>query len=140
MPQLLRHIDAIARQEGRGVLFVSFGIDPKDMTLPLDIPDWREMPIRNKIIEWLEINHYSWEACGEFASENCMMPYLGSIYIKVPYDDQNPEYQKLQSHLENPDGTMRFDKVIFNYLPLTVAMKNAHHDAPGFWKNWAENF
>ena len=128
MPKLLRHIDAIARHERRGVLFVTFGNDPMNMPFPPSIPDWRSMPIRQQIIAWLDANHYSWEDCGEIASVNSMMPYLGTIYIKVPYD------------LENPDGTMRFDSVFFNYLPLTVAMKNAKHDEPGFWEKWAENF
>jgi hypothetical protein len=140
MPQILSHIDAIARREGRGVLFVTFGIDTLNMSFPVEIPDWREMPIRKQVIEWLDVNNYSWEACAEIASENFMVAYLGTIYIKVPYDDQNPEYQKLQNYLETPTGTMRFDKVIFNYLPLTIAMKNAHHDAPGFWEKWAETF
>ena len=140
MPKLLRHIDAIARQEGRGVLFVTFGTDPMDMPFPPIIPDWRSMPVRQQIIDWLDANHYSWEAGGEIASVNSMMPYLGTIYIKVPYDLENPDYKKLQRYLENPDGTMRFDSVFFNYLPLTLAMKNAKHDEPGFWEKWAENF
>ena len=140
MPKLLRHIDAIARQEGRGVLFVTFGNDPMNMPFPPSIPDWRSMPVRQQIIEWLDANHYSREDCGEIASVNSMMPYLGTIYIKVPYDLENPDYKKLQRYLENPDGTMRFDSVFFNYLPLTVAMENAKHDEPGFWEKWAENF
>lgn len=98
------------------------------------------MPIRKQVIEWLDANNYSWEACGEIASENSMIPYMGTIYIKVPYDLENLDYKKLQNYLENPDGTMRFASAFFNYLPLTVAMKNAHHDVPGFWEKWAETF
>ena len=26
-------------------------------------------------------------------------------------------------------------KVLFLYLPLEIAMKNAHHDEPGYWEN-----
>jgi hypothetical protein len=43
-------------------------------------------------------------------------------------------------YLEYPDGTMRFKNVCFYALSLEIAMQNAHHDAPGFWEKWAENF
>jgi hypothetical protein len=35
---------------------------------------------------------------------------------------------------------MKFEGAKFCYLPLAVAMENAHHDEPGFWDRWAENF
>lgn len=135
MPQLLRHIDAIARQEGRDVLFITFF--PHGSS---EIPDWRALPIRKQIIEWLNVQQFQWEPCGEWASEYSMISYRGTIYIKIPYDEQNPDYQKLRDYLENPDGTMRLDGVFFNYSRLSDAMQNAHHDEPGFWEKWAENF
>jgi len=46
----------------------------------------------------------------------------------------------VQAFLEYPDGTMRFDDVKFYVVPLQDPMKNAHHDEPGFWERWAENF
>ena len=64
----------------------------------------------------------------------------GDIYIDVPFDTDNPVFQKLSSYLETPDGVMKIDGVVFCYLPLDVAMENAHHDEPGFWEHWAENF
>ena len=140
MPQLLRHIDAIARQEGRDVLYVKFFSDIKSMDDIMNLPDWETLPIRKQIIEWLDTQKLSWVECGEWASVNYMIPYLGTIYIKVPYDEANPEYQKIQNYLENPDGTMRFESAIFCVTPLEYAMKNAHHDEPGFWEKWAENF
>lgn len=135
MPQLLRHIDAIARQDGRDVLFVTFCSDDT-----ISFPDWETLPIRKQIIEWLDTQKFSWEPCGEWASENSMISYRGTIYIKIPYDEKNPDYQKLRDYLENPDGSMRFDSARFCYTTLSAAMKNAHHDEPGFWKKWAENF
>jgi hypothetical protein len=30
--------------------------------------------------------------------------------------------------------------LLFCYLPLDLAMKNKHHDEPGFWDRWADNF
>lgn len=69
-----------------------------------------------------------------------MLPYRGQIYVDVPYDDSLPEYRKLADFLENPDGSARLPNAIFCYLPLEKAMENAHHDEPGFWEKWAENF
>ena len=140
MPQLLRHIDAIARQEGRDVLFVKFYPNIKTMDDIMNLPDWETLPIREQIIKWLDAQKFSWEPCGGWASETTIIPYLGSIYIKVPYDEANPDYQKLQNYLENPDGLMRFESVYFCYVTPQAAAKNAHHDEPGFWEKWAENF
>ena len=35
---------------------------------------------------------------------------------------------------------MRFDDVKFYIVTLEHAMQNAHHDEPGFWERWADNF
>jgi hypothetical protein len=48
----------------------------------------------------------------------------------VPYDRDNPQYRKVESYFENPDGTMRLPGVVFWLLRLATAMKNAHHDNP----------
>jgi hypothetical protein len=69
-----------------------------------------------------------------------MRSYAGQVFIDVPFDEANPQYQKVQAFLEHPDGTMRFDDVKFYVVPLEDAMKNSHHDEPGFWERWAENF
>ena len=135
MPQLLQHIDAIARQKQRDVLFVAFGRSPGDLKV-----DWRNLPVRQQIIDWLNENGMTWQECSHVASENCMMSYLGQIYINVPFDTGLPEYQKLAEFLEREDGTPCLAGAFFCYLPLSIAMKNAHHDEPGFWEKWAENF
>lgn len=144
MPQRLRHIDAIARQEGHDVLFVTFfPINESFLdweAFRKSTPDWETLPIRKQIIEWLDSQKFSWEPCGEWASEYTVLPYLGTIYIKVPYDEANPDYQKLRDYLEKPDGSMRFDSANFFVTTTADAMKNAHHDEPGFWEKWAENF
>ena len=135
MPQLLQHIDAIGRQKQRDVLFVVFGRSPDELEV-----NWRRLPVRQQIIVWLNQNGVVWQECGHVASENCMMGYRGQIYIDVAFDTDLPEYQKLAAFLENEDGTPRLAGAIFCYLPLSVAMKNTHHDAPGFWEKWAEDF
>lgn len=146
MPLLIQFIDAIARQKGRDVLFVHFG-EFDDTTEPLPISedegyphDWQNDPQRIELIAWLESHGIKWCPCGEFASENSMCSYMGDIYLDVPFDRADPVYQELSRRLENPDETRKVPGVTFCYLPLESAMRNAHHDEPGFWEKWAENF
>lgn len=134
MPLLIDYIDKIAREKQRDVLFVLLG--PPG----LDGPDWEHMPIRRQLIEWLESEGIGWKPCGYVANENLICSYHGQIYIDVPFDRNNPGYRKVESWLENPDGTMRHPDATFCYLPLETAMKNAHHDEPGYWERWAESF
>jgi len=141
MPMLIEHIDAIARKKGRDVLFLDFptglGDDPfEDFKV-----DWEDIPIRQQIITWLEQNQIEWSHCGYIANENMMGGgYHGRIYIDVPFDKNDPVYRKLSDYLETPEGEMKLKGVKFCYLPLKVAMKNAHHDEPRFWEKWAEDF
>jgi hypothetical protein len=69
-----------------------------------------------------------------------MRSYAGQIYIDVPYDTNDCVYQAVQQFLEYPDATMRFEDVKFWIVTLELAMKNSHHDEPGFWDKWAEAF
>lgn len=96
-------------------------------------------PDRKQIITWLDQNQIGWCPCGHIANENFMMSYSGRIYIDVPYDVANAAYQRLRDYLKFPHGSMRFAGVKFWNLPLETAMKNAHHDEPGFWDRWAED-
>ncbi len=140
MPMRIDFIDAIARKKGRDVLFLQFPPEGgEDEFFPKEV-DWVNLPIRKQIIAWLEQSKISWLPCGDFADENCMLSYRGQIYIDVPFDVENPIYQHLQNYLENPDGSGKFPGARFCYLPLQTAMKNVHHDEPGFWERWAENF
>lgn len=60
--------------------------------------------------------------------------------MDVPVDESKRIYCKLRDDLEHPDGSMRHEQATFFVLPLESAMKNVHHDAPGFWEAWAEKF
>jgi len=135
MPQLIEHIDAIARQKKRDVIFLEFINAERPRLQPFE-----EIESRKRILEWFDAEAIPWRMCGHIASENVMRSYAGQVYIDVPYDLNNPTYQDVQAFLEYPDGTMRFDDVKFWILSLDDAMKNAHHDEPGFWERWAENF
>ncbi len=150
MPQLLEHIDAIARKKQRDILFVTF--EPR-ATIYLgeyigrDILeeepnnyDYESDPKRTEVCQWLDDHKISWQECGHFASECGWMSYCGQIYIDVPYDKNNAEYQLLEAYFEYPDGSPRMKNIVLYCLALEIAMVNAHHDEPGFWENWAENF
>ena len=146
MPMIIQHIDAIARQKQRDVLFVQFESDRMpdepdvDFKFSKMLLDWDELPVRQQIIDWLDEHGMKWQPCGDFANTSVMSGYQGQIYIDVPYDTSLQEYKKLEAFLENPDGSMKFPHVLFCYLPLARAMDNVSHDEPGFWEKWAENF
>lgn len=137
MPQLIEHIDAIARQRQRDVLYVTFFDDPTGTRSP---HHWQAHPGRAAIVAWLVTHGYAWQPCGEIANEHVIRGYRGSIYIDIPYDQDNPAYRALEAFLENPDGSLRMPHLCFLVLDLDFAKKNAHHDEPGFWDRWADNF
>lgn len=141
MPMLIEHLDAIARKKGRDVLFLDFPQKESEGIFDLFDVDWDNVPIRQQVIAWLNQNQIEWQMCGHVADENSMVGgYHGRIYIDVPFDTADPVYQKLSGYLETPEGEMKLEGVKFCYLPLEMAMKNAHHDEPGFWEKWAADF
>jgi len=142
MATLLEHIDAIARKKQRDVLYVIFDLkshvgDDFDF---LESYKWRDDSIRETICNWLTEHQITWKKCGDIATEYALDSYRGQIYLDVPFDDNDPVYVLVRDYLENPDGSMRFETVVLCYLPLAIAMENAHHDEPGFWEKWAEDF
>ncbi|CAD6548267.1 hypothetical protein ACFQ3P_40945 [Paraburkholderia sabiae] len=133
---LMEHIDAIARKKQRDVLFLSFP-QAERCDDPLL---YEEVQTRCEIIEWLEANHVQWTECAAFADETAMYAYAGQIYLDIPFDGNDPVYQRVQAFLEYPDGSMRLENVMFWVVPLGRAMENRHHDEPGFWDRWADGF
>lgn len=142
MPMLIKHIDAIARQKQRDVLYVTFHAQKSAEADLFDAfsHDWENDPVRETVCQWLTDHAITWQPCGFVADENLMRCYIGQIYLDVPYDESDPQYVLVRDYLENPDGDMRFETVDFWYLPLKKAMENAHHDEPGFWEKWAKDF
>ncbi len=131
---LIEHIDKIARDKGRDVLFVVFDEEIFPDT------EFEMLEVRKDLIEWFNRNSIKIIPCGNFASESGFSSYNGQLYIDVPYSENHPDYRKVSEHLECADGSSRIIGVIFCYLPLEYAMRNKHHDEPGFWEKWAENF
>ena len=144
MPRFIEHIDKIARIKNRTVLYASFepeqthGIIMKAPNHFYD--DYKNDTNRKELIEWLDENRIDWQECGHFASETGWQAYGGNIYIDVPWDESDDKFVIVQQRLENADGTPRDPRVKFWAVDLAEAQKNAHHDEPGFWEKWAENF
>jgi hypothetical protein len=136
MPQLIQHIDKIARDKQRDVLFLTFHANDAWHISSSS----RDNPIRQTILNQLTQMGILWECCAEFANENGFSSYAGQLYIDLAPDKDDPLYQALEHYLETPDGHMRFENVNFYILPLEVAMRNVHHDEPGFWEKWASEW
>ena len=113
MPQLLQHIDAIAREKERDVLFVHFETYDRD----------DQDSAREQLITWLDQNHIPYAPCMGLEEENVIGSYMGDLYIDVPFDIANPQFQKLSEHLEEENGDMKIDGVLFFTLSLEVAQE-----------------
>lgn len=135
MPQLIEHIDAIARHQERDVLYLEF--HPQDA--------WRTYrheadPMRGTVLAWLDQHQFGWHPCGPIANPPNMLPWRGQVCLDVPYDEALQAYRTLRDYLELPDGAMRHAGVRFCVMPLKYAKRNAEHDEPGFWDRVWENF
>jgi hypothetical protein len=131
MPQLLQNIDEIGRAKQRDVLFLAFSNTAAPYT---------SNPVREKILTWLDANGIGYAECGGYAGEVRQESYRGQIYIDVPYGVGDLAYMQLETYLENADGSMRWDGTRFICYPLDYCMRNANHDTPGFWDQWAADF
>ncbi len=131
---IIEHIDKIARDLQRDVLYIAFDHEH------FPSYDYENYLVRNGLLQWLDDHEISYRKCGEIASENGWESYRGQLYIDLPFDENNEKYLLLDDHLCNEDNTPKIKGVVFYYLTLEIAMKNAHHDEPGFWDNWADNF
>lgn len=148
MPAMIKHIDQIAREKGRDVVFASFEDDSSTKnearlryTAPNHFNDnWSEDFNRAMMIAWLKEAGIQYEEVSHYASENGWQAYAGNIYIDVPFDDNDPQYRQLIEQWETPEGKPKHPQVKLWVLTHEQAMKNAHHDEPGFWEKWAETF
>ncbi len=111
MPQLLPALDDIAIEKQRDVLFVDFELDENN--------DYMNCKVRDELIKWLDEQNIAYQECFH-THDGCTltMPYLGGLYIDVPFDLNNPTYQKLSQHLENEDGSLKIDGLTFWVLTL----------------------
>lgn len=134
MPQILENIDKIARDKNRDVIYISFN---REKFPSFEYEDYDE---RNKLLEWIEANNIPYSLCGPLASENGWERYRGQLYLDVPIDESNKQYQLICEHMDHPDGSFKIPGVESWIFPLKKALENKHHDEPGFWDKWAEDF
>jgi len=136
MPQIIEPIDRIARLRKRDVLYLTF-FKPSNDSLVVDEFDWRNCTRRKLVIRWLDKNGIDYEPCQIcWHSGLLAYPYHGQLYLNIPIDPDDFNFQKLEKLLDSESGEMKFRYVNFYCLPLNTAMKNAHHDEPGYWDNW----
>lgn len=115
MSELLQHIDAIAREKNRDVLFIHFE--------NFEDNDQGDDPIRSIVLAWLEDHEIAYKPCMGLEQEGFIDTYSGDIYIDLPFDETDPTYQKLSEYLEDDEGNMMLDGVLFFVLSLETALE-----------------
>jgi len=145
MPRVVKTLDQIARAKQRDVLYITFHQQPEsestaDIDEQDDTPfDWEGCANRKAVISFLDAQNIPYQVCFDPQPTSGVvilaMPYEGQIYIDFPYDESDTQCKKLESYLENTDGTTKLPGVHFWLYPLDIAMENAEHDEPGFWEN-----
>lgn len=115
MPKLLQHIDAIAREMNRDVLFVHFE--------KYEHNDENSNSHRQEVLTWLEENEIPYVPCMGLEQEGLVDSYLGDIYIDVPFDLDNSLYLQLSNYLEDKEGEMKIEGVLFFVLYLETAIE-----------------
>ncbi|ENU89623.1 hypothetical protein F884_01765 [Acinetobacter sp. CIP 102143] len=129
MPRILKNIDQIALEKQRDVLYLLFHKNYNDIFHNEDLSlkfHYETCIVRQQLIEWLEKHEIDFSECFGWSSRSGIMsmPYLGEIYLDVPFDEANPKYQLLYNHLENSDGSMKIEGVTWYYCPLSEALEN----------------
>lgn len=120
MPQLVDYIDKICRDKKRDVLFLRFG-DPLGGQFPT--------ATRKKIITWLNENAIPYKDCTGYFSNSGYMSADQSIYLDIPYNLDNPQYQKVADYLEDTDGVIKHKGVEFLLLTYERACKVAEEQS-----------
>ena len=107
-------IDAIARAKQRDVLFVHFEHYLEDQDLDDDV--------RSELLAWLDHHGIAYQPCMGLEDEQLIESYLGDIYLDLAYDESDATYQVLKNHLEDEQGEMKIEGVLFFVLSLEVAL------------------
>lgn len=120
MPILVLHIDEIARQKQRDVLFVSFPELEPCSEPKFDINTY---PSRIHLMAFLDENRIPWTPCAHFSDSGLLEGGTEWIYLDVPWDVENAHYQKVAEYLETPEGDPRDPKARFLCLTLAKALQ-----------------
>lgn len=137
MPELIKHIDTIARALERDVLMIA-----PDSSVPVCEAQrlWRRSSDRQELINWLDANFIGWEPSGWPPKDGCMESYQGGIYIDLDYDPFEPLCIKLEEYVkEDAQGILKWPGMRLYLCSLEWAQQFAHHDKPGYWAEQAED-
>ncbi|CAM2141823.1 conserved protein of unknown function [Pararobbsia alpina] len=132
----IQAIDAIARLVGRDVLFISFEKVIQEghrITLQaLERDDWRSLPQRRQLVDWLEANDIPWKSCRSFSESGDDGTYRGQIYVDIHRDDSDPRLALLKRFLSHSDGTMRMPGTALCYTTYEQAVATSRDADPDF--------
>lgn len=124
---LIDSIDHIARMKQRDVFFVKFHCGEENNI------DWK-FPLRRQVLEWLDAQDIKWEPSAPFSDG--IASYQGDVYIDVPLVPMDKMFQAMVEYFDNEDGSPRIPGCSLNLLQLSVAMRNAYQDEPGYWETY----
>ena len=115
MPRLIPHIDAIAREKERDVLFVHF--EHYQHHSP------ENHSAREQLMAWLDEQNIDYMPCMGLENPNVIESYQGDLYLDVPFDISDSLFQILSMHLEDEEGNMKIDGALFFTLSLELALE-----------------
>ena len=129
MPMSIEHLDHIALQKNRDILFLDFKIEPEGKENS-ELPDGpkRDEAMEAKIIAWLERENIDYCYAGPVSWSGWICGGPLYLYLDVPMDEANEDYKKLCAYLENADGSMRFQNCLFCYMTLERCKEKAVTD------------
>ena len=136
MPQLIQHIDAIARAQGRDVLMIA-----PDRHGPLDEAGriWPRSAARQALIDWLDAAGIGWEPSGWPAQAGCMASYQGGIYVDLAYDPCAPLCAKLLDYVqEDAHLFLKWPGIRLYVCSLAWAQQFSCQDQPDYWAEQVE--
>ena len=112
-------INAIARQKQHNVMFLRFHLQRYD-DYPLDKQveyNFQKDHVRQLVINLLDASGIAWSPCTE-CRDNVPEPYQGQIYLDVPCNKNNQQYQKVLHYFRKENGKMRIPTVQHCYRIL----------------------
>lgn len=131
MPMLIQHIDEIARELQRDVLYLVFckeGFSSADDFELVD--DWENCKVRQYLVQWFADDNIEARPCAGVSNSGWICGYSGHLYIDVPFDRSNLDYLKIENLLENEDGSMKLRGVVFCVFGLEEAVRIAESGLP----------
>lgn len=132
MPELLETIEEIAIRLQRDVLFVAFdppgrsrtpwGYELEDLEWFRSV-DWETYQPRSDLMGWLDQHEIAHQDCYPPLGAGWLAcPFMGTLYIDLPYDSENPTYLLLEGHLEGPEGKNKIPGVRFLLYPFSATI------------------